>query len=126
MLPSEIVPRRLDFRPTSSMTDCMHYLLTNPVYIGRVRHRGTDHLGRHPPIIEDAQWQRVQARLQDRAGRMRGREPAEGRGTSSPLIGKLIDEAGDRLTPTQTTKGSRRYRYYVSNRLISGPPDPTA
>lgn len=104
----------------------LYYLLTNPVYIGRVRHRGTDHPGRHPPIIGEEQWQRVQTRLQDRAGRMRGREPAEGGVVSSPLIGKLIDEAGDRLTPTQTTKGSRRYRYYVSNRLISGPPDPSA
>ncbi|MBB1490611.1 MULTISPECIES: recombinase family protein [unclassified Paracoccus (in: a-proteobacteria)] len=99
----------------------LYYLLTNPVYIGRVRHRGMDHPDRHPPIIGAKQWQRVQ----ERAGRMRGQETAEG-SASSPLIGKLTDEAGDRLTPTQTTKGSRRYRYYVSNRLISGPPDPTA
>ncbi|WP_425415748.1 recombinase family protein [Paracoccus chinensis] len=104
----------------------LHYLLTNPVYIGRVRHRGKDHPGQHPPIIGEEQWQRVQARLQDRAGRMRGREPAEGSVASSPLIGKLSDETGDRLTPTQTTKGARRYRYYVSKRLIYGPPDPTA
>lgn len=83
------------------------------------------HAGQHPPIIEVEQWQRVQARLQDRAGRMRGRDAAEGSVASSPLIGKLIDEAGDRLTPTQTTRGARRYRYYVSNRLISGPPHPS-
>lgn len=57
---------------------------------------------------------------------MRGQETAAGSAASSPLIGKLTDETGDRLTPTQTTKGARRYRYYVSNRLISGLPDPTA
>ncbi len=57
---------------------------------------------------------------------MRGEETAEGSVSSSPLLGKLTDETGDRLTPTQTTRGERRYRYYVSNRLISGPPDPTA
>ena len=104
----------------------LHYLLTNPVYIGRVRHRGKDYPGRHPPIIGEEQWQRVQALLQDRAGRMRGEETAEDSVSSSPLLGKLFDETGDRLTPTQTTRGTRRYRYYVSNRLISGPPDPTA
>ena len=104
----------------------LHYLLTNPVYIGRVRHRGTDHPGRHPPIIGEEQWQRVQVRLQDRAGRMRGKKTSKVSFDSSPLLGKLIDEVGDRLTPTQTTRGARRYRYYVSNRLISGPPDPTA
>ncbi|RYH04952.1 recombinase family protein, partial [Tropicimonas sp. IMCC6043] len=35
------------------------------------------------------------------------------------------DETGDRLTPTHSIKAGRRHRYYVSNRLISGGPDPT-
>src|SRR5699024_8400761 len=68
-----------------------------------------------------------QARLQDQAGRARG-SGALGNNSSAataPLIGKLVDEAGDRLTPTHTRKGSRRYRYYISNRMISGPLDPT-
>ncbi len=100
----------------------LHYLLTNPVYRGRTRHGGTDHEGRHPAIIDDDQWQRVQQMLQQKAGRGRGDPNAETEAAS--LTGKLIDETGDRLTPTHTTKGSQRYRYYVSNRMISGPPDP--
>lgn len=32
--------------------------------------------------------------------------------------GKLYDEAGDRLTPSQTKKNGRVSRYYISNRLI--------
>jgi site-specific DNA recombinase len=40
------------------------------------------------------------------------------------LTGKLRDETGDRLTPTHTKRHGRQLRYYVSNRLISGGPDP--
>lgn len=100
----------------------LHYLLTNPVYRGRTRHGGTDHVGQHPAIIDEAQWRRVQALLQQKAGRGRGDRSDET--DAAPLTGKLVDESGDRLTPTHTVKGTRRYRYYVSNRMISGPPDP--
>lgn len=41
------------------------------------------------------------------------------------LTGKVRDDTGDRLTPTHTTRKGRRLRYYVSNRLISGGPDPS-
>ena len=100
----------------------LHYLLTNPVYRGRTRHGGADHEGQHPAIIDEDQWSRVQALLQQKSGRGRGAQPAA-RG-AAPLTGKLVDETGNRLTPTHTAKGTRRYRYYVSNRMISGPPDP--
>lgn len=46
-------------------------------------------------------------------------------GSDAPLLGKFRDETGDRLTPTHTQKANRRHRYYVSNRLVSGKPDPT-
>lgn len=36
----------------------------------------------------------------------------------SPLFGKVFDETGDRLTPSHANKKGRRYRYYISNRLI--------
>jgi site-specific DNA recombinase len=38
----------------------------------------------------------------------------------SPLMGKLFDETGERLTPTHAVKGNRRYRYYVSRSLLKG------
>ncbi|SCY83121.1 recombinase family protein [Paracoccus tibetensis] len=100
----------------------LHYLLTNPVYRGRTRHGRTDHNGRHPAIIGEDQWQRVQQMLQQKAGRGRGDQGLHA--GAAPLTGKLVDEMGDRLTPTHTAKGSRLYRYYVSNRMISAPPDP--
>jgi hypothetical protein len=36
------------------------------------------------------------------------------------LIGKLFDESGECLTPSHAVKGDRRYRYYVSRRLMKG------
>jgi site-specific DNA recombinase len=45
---------------------------------------------------------------------------------SSPLVGKLFDETGERLTPSHAVKGSRRYRYYVSRSLMKGTAGQTA
>lgn len=102
----------------------LHYLLTNPVYRGRTRHGTAEHEGRHPPIINEAQWARVQDRLQQRSRRVRGTDRLDGE--AAPLVGKLVDDSGDRLTPTHTQKGSRRYRYYVSHRLVTGTADASA
>ena len=45
-------------------------------------------------------------------------------GPRSPLIGKLFDEAGHRLTPSHATKAGRRYRYYVSRPLVTETAEP--
>ena len=92
----------------------IHHILTNPVYAGRIRHRGETHDGQHPAIIEPATWQRVQDLLQESAARVRG---ATYRTRLSPLSGRLFDETGDRLTPSHSRKKGRRYRYYISRRL---------
>ena len=36
----------------------------------------------------------------------------------SSLATKLFDDEGERLTPSHAVKGTRRYRYYVSHKLI--------
>ena len=101
----------------------MHHLLTNPVYIGRIRHKDQTYPGQHPAIIEDALWQEVQDKLIAASARPRGRSHA----TTDPriLTAKLRDETGDHLTPTHTKKEGRRFAYYISNRLIAGGKDPT-
>ena len=114
----------------------IHHLLTNPVYIGRIRHKQLDYPGQHAPIIEADLWARVQAKLiaasrRKRHGRGGHGEPDAGPGAGrragpgALLTGKLRDETGDRLTPSHTRRHGRRYLYYVSNRLIAGGPDPT-
>ena len=109
----------------------LHYLLTNPVYRGQIRHKAEVHPGQHPAIIDDALWQRVQAKLQQASQRERRRTTDTAGGDpfdlpSAPLTGLLRDETGDRLTPSHTRRKGRLFRYYISNRLVSGGTDPTA
>jgi site-specific DNA recombinase len=101
----------------------LHYLLTNPVYIGRIRHKDQTYPGQHPAIIEHDLWERVQAKMMAAGARPRGRSLTVT--DTRILTGKLRDEAGDLLTPTHTQRHGRRFAYYVSNRLIAGGTDPS-
>ncbi len=95
----------------------LHQILTNPIYAGRIRHKGQVFDGLHPAIIDPDRFDRMQAILQEGARRPRRKSA---RFTSSPLSGKLFDETGDRLTPSHTkTRSGTRLRYYVSHRLIA-------
>lgn len=95
----------------------LHHILSNPVYAGRIRHKGQVYDGQHPAIIEPEVWDKVQELLQSGAVTSRG---SKKKAASSPLVGKLFDETGDRLTPSHTQKNGKRLRYYVSRRLIAG------
>ena len=100
----------------------IHHLISNPIYIGKIRHKEQLHEGLHDAIIEPDLWDDVQKTL---AANTRGvqcakAKPHHGRAVRSPLAGKLQDETGDRLTPSHAVKSGRRYRYYVSARLLAG------
>ena len=43
----------------------LYRLLRNPIYIGRVPHRGESYEGNHPAIIDQVTWDTVQQRLED-------------------------------------------------------------
>ncbi len=93
----------------------IHKILTNPLYAGRIAHKGLIHEGQHPAIIDAEQWERVQAILTAQSAIPRGQRNS-GRPTS-PLAGKLFDISGERLTPVHTQKAGRRYDYYISQSL---------
>jgi len=95
-------------------------VLSNPVYAGRIRHKHQNFDGQHEAIIDPDRWETVQARLMDKSAKPRGKPAAA---HPSPLAGKLFDETGDRLTPSHASKGGKRYRYYVSCRLVTGKAD---
>ena len=96
----------------------LYNVLSNPIYVGEIRHRNERHPGQHKAIVSRDLWERVQQQLRSRAVRQ-----GEGRKTQapqSPLAGKLFDESGEPLYVQGAAKGQRRYRYYVSRRLVRG------
>ena len=95
----------------------VHHVLSNPVYAGRIRHKSQVHAGRHDAIIDPVRFDAIQDRLIDRSAKQR-HTPAAAH--PFPLAGKFFDETGDRLTPSHAQKGNKRYRYYVSRRLVVG------
>ncbi len=109
----------------------IHYILTNPVYAGRIRHHAKVYPGQHPPLIDPEVWDSIQEQLRSDAAKGRTftkRNRKGARASASPLAGKIFDQTGDRLTPShsKTAKG-RKLRYYVSHRLVRGtaPSDPS-
>jgi len=102
----------------------IYHLLSNPIYVGQIRHRDALYPGRHKAIIDQALWDEVQALIASNTkgaqSRPRTSSPAAASAAVSPLAGKITDETGDRLTPSHTSKSGRRYRYYVSSRLLTG------
>ena len=98
----------------------LYNVLSNPVYIGEIRHGRLRHPGLHLPIIERNVWDRVQAYLANNAVARSDRPLVV---ASSPLVGKLFNALGEGLTPSHSVKAGRRYRYYVSRSLISGTAD---
>jgi site-specific DNA recombinase len=92
----------------------LYALLSNPIYVGEIRHKGVCHLGQHEAILDRAVWDRTQQQLREHRVRNKSRDA---RVEKSPLIGRLVDENGDGLTPSHARKGKRKYRYYVSRNL---------
>jgi DNA invertase Pin-like site-specific DNA recombinase len=95
----------------------LFHMLGNRIYRGEIVHRGIVYPGEHAAIVDAEFWETVQARLAEgRADRRSGRNTSY----SSPLAGMLADPIGEAMIATHASKGGRRYRYYVSSRLITG------
>jgi site-specific DNA recombinase len=93
----------------------IYQLLANPIYAGRIAHKGQFHPGQHPALIDDASWSILRDQLATNTRDHRRRAKAA---ESSLLAGLLVDARGERLTPSHAVKKGRRYRYYVSAALI--------
>ena len=94
----------------------IYQLLSNPIYSGRIAHKGQAYPGQHPALIDDETWIAVQDQLATNAGDLRRKRRAA---EPSLLAGLLVDAHGERLTPSHAVKKGRRYRYYVSATLIT-------
>jgi site-specific DNA recombinase len=94
----------------------IYHILSNPIYAGRVRHREQIHEGQHAAIVDEDIWSRVQVLL---AEQTQTRKPAS-RDVHSFLAGKLFDDRGHRMGPSNAAKGGRRWRYYISRAVLKG------
>jgi site-specific DNA recombinase len=99
----------------------LFHLLKNPVYRGKIVHRGTAHDGEHEPIIDEALWEAVQAQLKEKAP---PRKRPQNDRQKALLVGLLTDPHGRQIVPTYATKGTRRYSYYETRKDLARPADP--
>jgi site-specific DNA recombinase len=96
----------------------VYKLLSNSIYVGRIAHKGQVHEGQHPPIVPQELWEHVQRGLRDHVGAARTRRTRQS--SDALLVGKLYDVGGNRMSPTWAGKGSKRWRYYVSQAALQG------
>jgi hypothetical protein len=96
----------------------LYKILSNPIYIGKIRHKGTSYPGQHQAIIDQELWEQVQKHMAKNSMEHRTRSF---RTVSCPLANKLFDVSGERLVPVHVNKKGRRYRYYISESLRSDP-----
>ena len=96
----------------------LYCLLQNRIYIGEIVHKEQSFPGEHAAIVGEALWQEVQDLLErNRVDQSAGTHAIE----PSLLVGLVHDDAGERMSPTHANKKSVRYRYYVSQSLLTGP-----
>ncbi len=94
----------------------IYWILSNPIYVGRLRHKGQIHDGLHVAIVNQETWNSVQRQL---AAQTQARADPR-RNTESFLAGKLYDDRGNRMGPSHAAKGGRRWRYYISRATLTG------
>ena len=90
----------------------LHHLLSNPIYIGKIQHKGQIHDGQHEAIVDQQLWDAVQAKRTGAIGTKRQRGNSQ---HASLLTGMIRDHADRPMSPSHAVKNRRRYRYYVSS-----------
>ncbi len=97
----------------------LYRMLTNPVYIGKIKHKAKVYDGQHTGIIEQVLWDKVQLAIETQERKATRKH--------SPFLlqGKLRHHQGYAMSPSTSQKkirGEKGYikhiRYYVSQKAI--------
>ena len=96
----------------------LYGLLSNPIYTGRIAHKGALYPGEHPALIDSETWTAVRNQLaantSDHRRRVKAAEP-------SLLAGLLVDAQGERLTPSHAVnKGGGTTDHHHHTRTPAG------
>lgn len=93
----------------------LYFLLANPLYIGKIKHKSKVYDGHHKPIISQKDWSAAQEILAENAVEPRGKNKPQ---QQHLLRGIIFDVQGTIYSPVFTNKNGQRYRYYVSRDKI--------
>ncbi|WP_353283963.1 recombinase family protein [Wolbachia endosymbiont (group A) of Lypha dubia] len=89
-------------------------IITNPIYMGKIRHYDKQYEGKHEAIIEEEKWQKAQELIRNQPYKKAKYEEALLRG----IIKCKSCEVN--MTLTYSKKENKRYRYYICNNHLSG------
>ena len=98
----------------------LYKCLSNRTYLGLAIHKGTAYPGEHAPIVSQDLWDKVHAILAENACTRSARTRAQ---TPALLKGLIFGPTGAAMSPTHTRKGSRLYRYYISQDVLKHGPE---
>lgn len=89
-------------------------IITNPIYMGKIRHYEKQYEGKHEAIIEEEKWQKAQDLIKN--------QPYRGVRYEEALLKGIIKCKGCNvnMTLTYAKKENKRYRYYVCNNHLVG------
>ncbi len=94
----------------------LHYLLTNPMYLGKIKHKTEVFDGEHEPIVDAGVFEQVQTTLRE-----------HGRAGGSHLVNKYgatlkglvyCKNCGRVMVHTYASRGPKRWRYYTCSKAI--------
>ncbi|MFM7631448.1 MAG: recombinase family protein, partial [Alphaproteobacteria bacterium] len=94
----------------------VYKVLSNPMYLGEIHHKGQIYDGQHAAIIDRKTWDRVRAIMAENPFK-RGNE----NGAKTPALLKgILTCSGCQcaMTPTHTRKKGKLYRYYAPSAVM--------
>ncbi|WP_265031232.1 recombinase family protein [Wolbachia endosymbiont (group A) of Tiphia femorata] len=89
-------------------------IVTNPIYVGKIRHYDKQYEGKHEAIIKEEKWQKAQELIKNQPYRKARYEEALLRGIIK------CKSCSVNMTLTYAKKENKRYRYYVCNNHLRG------
>ncbi|WP_353270930.1 recombinase family protein [Wolbachia endosymbiont (group A) of Hedychridium roseum] len=89
-------------------------VITNPIYMGKIRHYEKQYEGKHEAIIEEKKWQKAQELIKN--------QPYQGKKYEEALLKGIIKckSCDVNMTLTYAKKENKRYRYYICNNHLRG------
>lgn len=99
----------------------IYRLLKNPIYNGKVHHKGKLYDGEHTAIIDEKLWEQAQQSINKRADELKQhqlKQPFLLKGKIKTHEGTTLSPSTSRRSPKRTNGKVRVVRYYISQKAI--------